>query len=169
MDKINAIVTLEVLGRPAKNVTDSLKSITERIGAEKGVKILNKTIHPPKAIPESKDLFTSFAEVEMEFDSLHNYFGVVFAYLPSHIELIYPETIPLGNFDLNALANQIIQRLHSYDAIAKKMIFEKDALQNKLMEVAPHLFKQPEQPQQPQQKSPPIKKSKVKKSSKKKK
>lgn len=171
MSKLTAVVTLEILGRPAKNVTDALTSLVDKLSKEKGVSVLNKKIHEPKPVEESPDLFTSFAEIEVEFDGLPNYFGIVFAYMPSHIELIHPEKITLKNHDLNALANQVIQRLHGYDAIAKNMIVEKDILTKKLQEIAPHLFKEPEQPKLQTKINPKIKskKSAKKKTTKKKK
>lgn len=158
MENITVIVTLEVLGKPAKNVMEALVSLVDKMGAEKGITIKNKKIHEPKSIPESPDLSTAFAEIEIECEELHNYFGIVFGYMPSHIEIIYPEKIIITNSELNALANQITQRLHSYDAIAKKMIIEKDMIQKKLMEVAPHLFEKPKQ-EKPKKQKKTIKKT----------
>ena len=109
--------------------------------AETGVKILEKKIHEPHPL-ETSDLFTAFAEVSVTFDTIAEYIGIVFAYMPSHIEVIQPENLALRNTDLNEIAGIIIQRLHSYDALVKGVMNERSALAAKLKEVAPHLFKE---------------------------
>jgi len=142
MEKLQANLILEILGRPVDHVKESLNALVIKLGSEKGVKLMEKNLHDPLPVENSKDLFTAFAEVLVEFENLENYFGIVFAYMPSNIELIHPEKIPLSNVNVNDLANKIINRLHEYDAITKKVLFEKDILTQKIQEAAPHLFPQ---------------------------
>ena len=144
MEKLHVSFITEILGRPAEHVKEALQNLMEKFGTEKGVKILNKQFHDPAPIKDSKDLFTAFAEIEAEFDSLDNYFGTIFAYTPSHIEIIKPEKLSLSNAELNDLGNTLLQRLHNYEAITKKALADAQILNNKLQEVAPHLFKQKE-------------------------
>lgn len=170
MDKIQVNIILEILGRPVENVQLGLSALIDKLGKEKGIKILEQTSHAPVPVKESKDLFTSFAELMLELDSLDNYFGLMFSYMPSNIELIHPEKISLRNDDLNSLGNRLLLRLHDYDSIAKKMIFERDIAIGKLKEHAPHLF-QKQQTQSQQSPLPAAKKaksSKLRKKSKKK-
>src|SRR3989344_1199111 len=128
MEKLQVNIVIEILGRPEQYVKDSLQSIATRIGAEKGIKILNKELYDPKPIEESKDFFTAFMELELELDSLEKYFNLIFTYMPSHIELVSPTNIDFTNARLNELANSITQRLHYYDALAKQAIAEKDVI-----------------------------------------
>lgn len=132
MDKLQANIILEILGRPPEHIKQSLSALTDRLNTEKGIKIVDKIIHEPIQVKDSKDLFTTFAELTLELDSLDNYFGLLFSYMPSNIELIHPEKMSLTNLDLNELANRIAQRLHDYDAITKKAIVEKEILMQKL-------------------------------------
>ena len=141
MEKIQASFILEVLGRPKEHITQALNELAKRIESEKGVKIIEKTFHEPISVQDSWDLFTTFGEFLVEFDSLDNYFGIIFAYMPANIEIIRPEKINLSNQDINGLAYRIIHRLHDYDAITKKALAENEILTKKLHEVAPHLFK----------------------------
>ena len=168
MEKLHVGIILEILGRPKENLISALEGLINKLGAEPGVKVLRQTIHEPVLAKDSKDLFTSFAEVTLELDSLSNYFGILFAYMPANIELISPERITLPNDELNLLANRLAARLHDYDAITKKAVVERDFLIKKLREAAPHLFKQ--QPQNAVQKETKekSKRSKPKKKSKKK-
>lgn len=144
MDKIKADLVFEILGRPAEHIKTALSSLIEKLGTEKGVKVIEKKIHEPTEVKESKDLYTTFSEVSVEFDSIENLFGITFVYMPAHVEIISPTNFTLTNLHLNELSNTILARLHNYDAIAKKLIYEKDFLVNKLREVAPQLFKKPE-------------------------
>ena len=97
---------------------------------------------------------------------MDNYFGILFAYMPSNIELVSPEQINLRNDEFNILANKLAARLHDYDAIAKRMIAERNILVNKLQEVAPLELKklmQPPQTQQEEKTNKQISKNKKKK------
>lgn len=144
MDKIKADLIFEILGRPAEHIRTALSAVIDKLGMEKGVKVNDKKIHEPTEVKESKDLYTTFAEVSIEFDAIENLFGILFAYMPAHVEIISPANFEITNLNLNELSNTILMRLHNYDAIAKKLIYEKDFLVNKLREVAPHLFRKPE-------------------------
>jgi len=143
MDKIQATLVLEILGKPAEHIKTALAGLVDKLGEEKGVKILDKKVHEPTQVKESTELFTTFAEVSAEFDELANCFGILFAYMPSHIEITSPANLSLSNIDFNDLCNKLLVRLHDYDAITKKFIYERNFLLTKLREKAPELFKKP--------------------------
>lgn len=142
MEKIHASLVLELLGRPPEYLSESMDGILKRLSSEKGVQIKNKKLHLPIPLEKSKDLFTSFIELEAEFDSINHYLGILFAYMPSNVEIIRPEKIAFSNIDLNDLTNQLVQRLHNYDAIAKNALTERDIILKKLKEAAPLAFKE---------------------------
>jgi hypothetical protein len=158
-DKIQANMILEIMGRPPEHLKEALNTLVVKLGSEKGVEILTKNYHEPKKIEDSEDLFTAFAELLIEFDELGNFFGVIFAYMPAHIEIIKPESIKLANSDLNDTGNTLIQRLHSYDAIAKKMIHEREFLLNQLKTLDPELYKKLTTPPPNQKSDSPKEKS----------
>ncbi len=146
MAKLNVILIIEILGRPADHVKEALNTLVVKLGSEKGVTIINKTYHDPTPVKDSQNLFTAFAELELELDSIENYLGIIFAYMPSHIEIIHPEKFQFTNTELNDLGNKLIERLHNYDAVVKNVLAEREELLTKLKEVAPQFFMQ--QPQQ---------------------
>ena len=142
---------IEILGRPASNVTEAISGLLKRLEGEKGVKIQEQTIHEPVVVKDAKDLFTTFAELIVEMDSMQVFFSIAFAYMPSHIEIISPETFEMRNEDLTTAANAIVLRLHEYDSIAKRLVVDRENLVRKLFELAPHLFKKSDgQPLDPQ-------------------
>ncbi len=139
-DKLIATLIIEILGKPVEHVKEALNTLVVKMGSEKGVNITNKTLHDPKPAQDSKTLFTAFAEIDLELDSLESYLLVLFTYLPSHIEITNPEKITLSNTQLNDLGNTITQRMHHYDAVTKNTIAERNYFLAKLSEVAPHLI-----------------------------
>lgn len=141
METFTARLILEILGRPANNVTEALQLLIEKMGKEQEVKVVSSKVHQPVEVKEAKDLFTAFAEVEIELKSMPTMFHILFTYMPSNVEIIKPEKVSLSNSDFNQSANYLMHRLHQYDSIAKKLLGEKDFLAKKLFEVAPQLFK----------------------------
>ena len=169
MEKIQLRMILEILGRPASNVTEALQSLSQRLSTEKGVKIIEQTLHEPVKVKDAEDLYTTFGEFVLELDSTNLLFGLMFAYMPAHAEVISPEELPVKNAELSTLMNALLQRLHSYDSIAKRLIVEKETLTKKLYEVAPHLFKKQNTAPAYVPKETKVKEKKSKKTSKKKK
>jgi hypothetical protein len=132
-DKIKAIFIIEMMGKPADYLVDTLKQFLDRFAGENSVKVINKKMNKAKPV-EKTDLFSTFAEVEFEIDQLENLLRLVFAYMPSHIEIITPESLRMTNSDVNYIANELARRLHEYDAVAKNLVFQNQILGEKLKE-----------------------------------
>ena len=132
MSKFQVNIILEVLGRPKEHVKGALNELVTRLDSEKEVKIIEKNLHDPLPVESAKDLFTTFAELTLELESLNTLFGLIFAYMPANIEVISPQKINLSNIELNDLGNRLVQRLHDYDAITKKALYENELLMEKL-------------------------------------
>jgi len=136
-EKIHANFIIELLGKPIEHLKEALETHIVKLGSEKGVKILNKQYHEPILAPDSKTMYTTFAEVELLFDSV----GIIFAYLPSHVEIIKPEKLIVTNYDLSDIGSKVIQRIHGYDAIVKNVLQERENLIALIRKEAPALFK----------------------------
>jgi hypothetical protein len=140
--KIKVVIILEILGRPKEHIFEVMKQLVETIEKEQGIKVTHKKIHDPKKyeekdpkekiVPDREDLFTTFAEIEFEANSLMDLFRICFQYMPANVEVIEPEEFKLKNLDLNALVNEILRRLHNYDAIAKSALMNNQMLANQL-------------------------------------
>jgi len=141
--KIKAVIILEMLGRPKEHLEKVMLELLETISKEKGIKVLNKNSNEAKKF-ENKDnkdprltdfnqeLFTTFSEVEFEADNLMELLRICFTYMPSNVEVIEPESFNFRNNDFNLLINEIIRRLHNYDAVAKSALMQNDILKNQL-------------------------------------
>lgn len=137
---LSVSLVIEILGRPEEHVKTALSELVEKLSKEKGVKIKNKNIHEPIKAENSKDLFTTFAEIDLEIDNITTYIGIVFAYLPSHIEITSPEKLTITNHDINELGIILTQRIHSYDSITKNILVERDIFMQEIQKHSPELF-----------------------------
>lgn len=124
MEKINAILIMEVLGKPKEYLKEILEGIVDKISKIEEVKIVNKKIAEPKELENNKDLYTSFAEVEIETDMIR-LMSIVFNFMPSHVEIVTPENLRITNSDMNMFFNELAKRLHQYDEIAKTVLMER--------------------------------------------
>ncbi len=130
--KINAIIILEILGRPPEHLVETLENIAKQIGEENGIELVDKKINPPVLMKEQKDFYTSFAEIEVEAKNLLYLAILIFKYMPAHIEIISPQNISLTNNEWNDVLNELTRRLHGYEEIARILQTEKTILENKL-------------------------------------
>lgn len=144
--KVNAMMILEVIGKPPEHLTETLNKLVEQIGEEKGVVVKNTKINTPvlmktkqdpskKTPAEQQEFYTSFAEVEVEVEEISHFAMLMFKYMPAHVEIISPETISMSNNSLNEVFNELTRRLHGYDEIARVIQMEKSILEKKLREI----------------------------------
>jgi len=132
---IRASLILEIIGRPAEHLTETLEKIIKQIEEEKGVKLINKKINPPVLMKEQKDFYTTFAEVEVEVEEILYIAILLFRYMPAHIEIISPQFIALTNSGWGDIFSELARKLHSYEEIARIMQVEKGILEKRLREV----------------------------------
>ncbi|MEK6846565.1 MAG: hypothetical protein AABY16_00175 [Nanoarchaeota archaeon] len=132
MEQISAKFIIEILGRPPEHLKTALDELITKLGTEKGTKVVNKSVNKPKPVEKTENLWTAFADVEVEFETLPHFFNAIISYMPAHVEVFDPENLKFNTFELNELANFIVGRLHNYDAIAKRLMSEREILIRKL-------------------------------------
>src|SRR3989344_8827737 len=132
MEQISAKFIIEILGRPPGHLTTALAELVAKLGTEKGVALVNKSISKPKPVEKADNLWTAFADVELNFETLAHFFNAIMAYMPAHVEVFEPENFKFSAFELNELANFMVSKMHNYDAVAKKLMGEREILIRKL-------------------------------------
>lgn len=133
-NKIKAIMILEILGKPPEHLKNSLEKHIEKIKEEKGVDLIEKKIHDPRPTEKNKEIYTTFAEVEVEVAEILYLVRLMFKYMPSNIEIIEPETIALTNNGWSEVLSELVRKLHGYDEVARMLQNEKKILEKKLKE-----------------------------------
>ncbi len=134
-EKISAVIIFEALGKPQEHLAEFLKDISKKIGEEKGVKVVRENLGEPILAKDQKELYTSFLELDMEFDKIHNLVAVLFKYMPAHVDISYPEKSIMSHGDWNEVSNEILRRLHAYDEVVRVMQIERAVLENKLKDI----------------------------------
>ena len=125
--KFTAIMIVEVMGRPKEHLVKTLENISKEISEEKGVKLQSKKINEPSLVKDQKDLFTTFAELEVEVDEPIILSSLMFKYMPSHVEVVEPEKFVLTNVEYGDVLNELTRRLHRYEELVKVMQFQMES------------------------------------------
>jgi hypothetical protein len=99
--------------------------ILENIKKIKDLEVIDTTIAPAEQIEK---LFSTFAEIEINFKELAQIIGFCFDFMPSSIEILEPSELKIDNIKANGLINDLIARLHRYDMFLKNLHAENTLL-----------------------------------------
>lgn len=135
--KITAIMIIEVMGRPKEHLMETLEKITTDISNEKNVKINEKTINEPVPVKDKDDIFSSYAEIEVEVGEASTLSMLVFKYMPAHIEVLEPETLKMTAYQYADILSELVRRLHKYDELLRVLQMERNTYAHKLKEFMP--------------------------------
>jgi len=132
---LRVALVIEVLGRPADYVEQSLSLAVDALEKDKKAELLEKKIHPTKQVKDTQNVFSTFAEIEILVQDVSRLMEIIFDYMPSSVEIIEPPNFSLKLEDANAVLNDLATKLHQYDMILKKSRIELSMLANKLKEL----------------------------------
>jgi hypothetical protein len=131
---VRAIMIVEIAGRPANHVRESLEAHISQLNKSKVVKIIGVNYSEPKKLETEQEMYTCFAEVEIEAVNFFEAVNLIFDFMPSSFEIIEPQNINLNLNEATTLLNTLSGRLHRYDEIAKVAQFQVQQLAYKLNE-----------------------------------
>jgi hypothetical protein len=141
MTTVQARMIIEILGRPKEHVASALALLVEKLGKEQGISLISSDMHEPIKAKDTADLFTTYAEVFLEAQSLQHLFGLLFTYMPANVEIIKPVELVVKNDFLNTFANTLVQRLQMYEAVTKRLVTDREKAIRALQEKRPELMK----------------------------
>ncbi len=133
--EIISSLILEVLGKPPEHLKDTLKKIIEKLSNEKDVEVIEKKINEAAELKKKKGFYTNFAEIELKTKTFRGLLGIVFKYMPAHVEIVSPEKVSFTNNEAGEMINELSRRLHGYDEVARVMKVEKNVLEKKLKNI----------------------------------
>jgi len=142
--KITASFIIEILGRPSEHVKSSLEEIEKKLKELDGVVIIESVVHEPKEMeipkevkkPEKgKELYTSFLDVEADFDNIEKLLTTCLTYMPSNVEISNPTEVGISNSQLSEIISGLMLRLHKYDEVTRKLLADRDIMINKIKEL----------------------------------
>jgi len=88
-------------------------------------------------IKDTKDFYTTFAEVDLEVEDILYLAIIMFKYMPAHVEVVEPELIALTNNGWTDILSELTRRLHGYEEVARVLQFQNSEMQKKLKELLP--------------------------------
>ncbi|MBT3404705.1 hypothetical protein HN832_02770 [archaeon] len=132
---VRARLILEVIGKPPEHLTATLEGLIKKMSEEKGVKIIGEKIKEPVLMKDSKEFYTTFAEIEIEVEEVLLLAELMFKYMPAHIEIISPEFITLENNGWNEILNELVRKLHGYDEVARVLQMQSAKMQRRIREL----------------------------------
>ncbi len=134
---IHSTIILEIMGKPPEHLIKTLEGIIKNIDGEKGVKVTGKRINEPLLMKDSKEFYTTFAEVDLEVEDILYLTIIMFKYMPAHIEVVEPELIALTNNGWTDILSELTRRLHGYEEVARILQLQNSKMQKKLSELLP--------------------------------
>lgn len=117
--EITALMIVEMMGRPKEHLIEMLDKHISKLSDIKNIKLISKKISDAKKVDEEKDMYSCYAEVEVEVPDLPTLTSIVFDFMPSSIEIVDPSNLEMNCQDATMLLNDLTTKLHRYDEIAK--------------------------------------------------
>ncbi|RLE38660.1 hypothetical protein DRJ17_03305 [Candidatus Woesearchaeota archaeon] len=117
LETIRARTVIEVLGAPREHVETSLKGYIDKIKKEESFKIIEEFISETKP---QEELFSNFAELDIEFKDAKCLVGFCFDFMPSSVDILEPSKISFDAKELTDIINDLQAKLHNVDMVAKE-------------------------------------------------
>lgn len=119
---VRAIV--EMMGVPKEYIEQTLKNYILKLKQE-GLKVRKEQYEEAKL---QEKLYSTFSELEIEFDSFEALVGFCFDAMPSSIEVLEPEHFELHISEFTNFLTDLQSRLHEVDMIVKTQNAEQQLL-----------------------------------------
>ena len=119
-NKFRAKTIIEILGKPKEHVEETLKTYVKALEKDVKFKIISSEFADAEE-QEQDELFSAFAELEIETNELEHLFGFCFDYMPASIDIIEPENLTILSHQLNTIVNDLQGKLHTLDMAVKQL------------------------------------------------
>ena len=116
--KFSTRAIIEIAGKPKEHIEETMKLVVKKLKHEQGIKVLKSKVHDAE---EHGEVFSTFAELELEHDSLESITYFCFEYLPSSLEMVEPESLKVEMQTFSEVFNDLLGKLHSMDNKLKNM------------------------------------------------
>ena len=127
-ERIVIRITEEVLGSPQEHVDKTLDDVITNL--KEKVQVLNVQKHDSKEMDNK--MFSAFADIEFETDSMKKILEICFDFMPSSIEILDPAGITVDTNDLSEMLNDLLAKQHKYSFVLNKLKTENIYMMKKL-------------------------------------
>lgn len=122
--KILVRAIVEMLGAPKEHIEHTLKIYINKLKQE-GLKV-KKEHYEEASLQEA--MYSTFAELEIEFDNFELLTAFCLDAMPSTVEVIHPEKFELAMHEFTSFLTDLQSRLHEVDMIVKTQNAEQKIL-----------------------------------------
>jgi hypothetical protein len=119
-EKIISEFIIEIGGKPIENVEKALKSVEDRLKAEKKFKVIESEISEPE-IEEKSKLYLGFIDIKIQFKEIKDILDFVYDYTPSSIEIQEPENLKVNSLELTGILNDMSNKFLKNNAELRQM------------------------------------------------
>ncbi len=117
--KVTARIIVEVIGSPKDFVEETLRNVLEKLKQEKGIQLHNSKTYVTEQL-ENK-FWSTFAEIELEAETLRRLVGLCLDYLPASVEILEPAGMDLDLSEVAYITNDMLGKMHEYSKIIKNL------------------------------------------------
>ncbi|HIH24623.1 TPA: hypothetical protein HA251_06335 [Candidatus Woesearchaeota archaeon] len=107
---IRAIVTFEIVGKPAKHVEDSLTGYIDNIKKDERIIVLRDERERSQKVDNG--LYSAISEIEAIFKNLETLTWLAINFSPASIEIIAPDDFDIPSRDITNWLNDLLANLH---------------------------------------------------------
>lgn len=118
---------IEVLGKPAVIVEQTLKKVVESLGNR--FKVLRADYSEPELFDESS-ILSAFVEVELKVKGFEELFSAVLDYGPTVVEILESSDLKVSSRELQASLSDMISKIHSMSKTMQALSLENMKLKN---------------------------------------
>ena len=130
MEKIKIKTIIEVAGFPKEHVEGTMAKVVEKL--KKEFEVEKNDVFEAVALKDKMEGFWStFCEVNINFNKMEDLVIFCFEYMPSSVEIIQPEVLNLSNKDMENILNDLLSRLHHYDMLVKNLTASNEIMKKK--------------------------------------
>jgi hypothetical protein len=127
-ERIIIRITEEVLGSPEEHVNKTLDEVISKLKEKVQVNSVQK--HDSKEMDNK--MFSAFADIELETDSIKTILEICFDFMPSNIEILDPAGITVDSNELAEMLNDLLAKQHKYSFVLNKLKTENIYMMKKL-------------------------------------
>jgi hypothetical protein len=122
----------EMVGKPKKHIESALKDYVQRFSKEEGFGLVSYEVHDAEKYEGSKDLYSTFAEVEFVAKDHLALLNFCVDYMPASVEVLEPERLHVDANYLSNLLTELVGRMHLIDGEFKKVVAKTNVLTQSL-------------------------------------
>jgi hypothetical protein len=107
---IRAIITFEIVGKPAKHVDEAMTQYIENIKKDSRIIVLQE--ERDEVIEHEDGMFSTFTELEMLVKNLETFTWLCINFSPASVEVIEPDELSIEAREVTNWLNDLLSKVH---------------------------------------------------------